>query len=143
MRYLALLAILSVLSMVAIGPAYAEDATVQLLRHLQIAQTAPHLSAGDISKDSALRPAIPPPAKKQFFIGGGGVKHLGEQLVFPVRHPIKFANNCSHPIRHPLVAFRQFSEWAGPYNNGMSFASSAASIAGSAALQTLWSKHGL
>jgi hypothetical protein len=80
--------------------------------------------------------------KKQYFIGGGGVRHLGSQLAFPFTHPVKFANNCSHPIRHPLVAFRQFSEWSGPHNNGMSFAASGASIAGSAALQTLWSnKH--
>jgi hypothetical protein len=88
-----------------------------------------------------LRTSIPQTIpKKTFFIGGGGVKHLGEQIVFPVRHPVKFGNNLSHPFRHPLVAFQQFSKWSEPYNSGMSFASSAASIAGSAALQTLWTK---
>jgi hypothetical protein len=92
-------------------------------------------------KPELKEPILPAPEKKQYFVGGGGVKHLGEQLAFPVRHPVKFGNNCSHPFRHPLVAFGQFSHWVEPYNSGLSACSSIAGIAGSAALQRLWTLH--
>lgn len=73
---------------------------------------------------------------KPFF--GPGVRVLRRQFAFPIVHPVKFTNNCTHPVRHPLVAFKQFSAWVAPYNSGLSACSSVASIAGSAALQTLW-----
>jgi hypothetical protein len=129
----------------SVAPSWPTAPSTPALRPLAQPATSEQYLVGEgaFPTPATLKPEYTMPAKpaKQYFIGGGGVRHLGQQIIFPVQHPVRFGNNCSHPFRHPLVAFGQFSHWVEPYNPGLSACSSLASIAGSAALQTLWAKR--
>jgi hypothetical protein len=114
------------------------DARKILFLSLVLALSTPSVRAGD----EPLKPAIEVTPKKNYFVGGGGVKHLGSQLAFPFRHPMKFGNNLSHPFRHPVVAFSQYSNWVDDHNlvPGLEAAAAVSGIAGSAGIFGLYGK---
>lgn len=53
---------------------------------------------------------------------GFGLKRSVELLKFPVVHPIQFANNCTFPVRHPLVATYKFGKAIEPYQPALNAA---------------------
>ena len=82
------------------------------------------------------------PALETHFIGGGMAK-IKDQVTFPVVHPVRFANNCTYPARHPLECFKRFSAWVEPYNSGLSACSSLSSIGSSVGIYGILARmHG-
>jgi hypothetical protein len=128
-------------------PAFASVEVVQTYQGRKIAAQNPYAvtatpapsSETHLLNEGELKPAID---KKPPFVGGGGAKHLGEQMIFPVRHPAQFWNNCSHPFRHPVVAFSQYSGWVEKHNlnPGLSATASIASVASSIGIFGLYGK---
>lgn len=78
--------------------------------------------------------------KENAFIGGNGIRKLGQQLAFPFTHPVVFSRNCTYPARHPMAFGQKLSTGLEPYDHLWPAVGAAGSLATPIGLK-LWTRN--